>query len=200
MYLERVGRSGIQVGGPAGAGLALGLRPLPCIAAGYALGPLAGLTVMWLSWLAQSVSDPQFLWGLAFRIWLLMIIVGGPVCLAVELAVVTPLLLGFRRYRWRWLNGWSALGAGFAVGTVFPLIAASLAHAARSEWGLYDAVQASAGFGAVGTASALVFRLIAVGNEAHPRATRRFWSPGQVGLAQGRSVGEATVARAAGHH
>ncbi|MFI4934668.1 MAG: hypothetical protein ACHP7N_08630 [Caulobacterales bacterium] len=43
---------------------------------------------------------------------------GLPICVAVELAVVTPLLVAFNRYRWRWLNTWSGAAVGFSLGAL----------------------------------------------------------------------------------
>jgi hypothetical protein len=163
----------------------LELRPLPYIAAAYVLGPLVGLTAVWLFWVIPSVAGPPFQWRQALVIWLSMNVIGGAICLAVELAAVTPLLIGFRRHRWRWLNGWTAVTMGFVGGAVFGLITGSLPPSPNySEWGQYgvayvvNGVRTAAGWRAVfagslmpavvGAVAALVFRLIAVRAVSNP--------------------------------
>jgi len=146
----------------------LRLRRPAEIAWAYVLGPAAGLTVLWVLMLADSIVDPAH--GLAhiarlslafFYIYLL--IFGGLVCLAVELVVVTPLLLAFNRYRWRWLNGWTGAMIGFALAFLPALLLVVFAPspAARRPGGLAIAL-ASAAVGVVGLVAAGVFRLLAV--------------------------------------
>jgi len=162
----------------------LELRPLPQVVAGFVLGPVAGLTTLWLLWIA-----PDSPWPSALTIWGFMIILGGLACLAVELAVVTPLLLGYRRYRWKWLNGWSAVAIAFALGA-FCSLGAEVFEATHncpgcSEWGpngeayVIIGVTTAAGWrnwrdglapgalgaGMVGGIAALVFRLVALRTE-----------------------------------
>jgi hypothetical protein len=145
----------------------LRLRRPADIAWAYVLGPTAGLTVLWVLLLADSILDPAH--GLAhvarmslafFFIYLL--IIGGLVCLVVELVVVTPLLVGFHRYRWRWLNGWSAALIGFALAFTPALLLVVLApgHGPRPGW--IETIIACAAVGVVGLVAAGVFRLLAV--------------------------------------
>lgn len=155
----------------------LRLRRPAEIAWAYVLGPTAGLTVLWLLMLADSIVDPAH--GLAhiarlslafFYIYLL--IFGGLVCLVVELVVVTPLLVGFHRYRWRWLNGWTGALIGFALAFVPALAVVSLApsSAGHPRPGWLPTVLASAVVGLVGLAAAAVFRLLAVRTAAEGEA------------------------------
>jgi hypothetical protein len=159
----------------------LELRPLPRVVAGYVLGPVVGLSALWFVAILPSSPFPS-----ALMIWALMIALGGLVCFVVELAVVTPLLLGYRRYRWKWLNGWSAVVIAFALGALFSLgweVFDATHHCPGcSDWGpnsvAYELngvttaagwrvwrdglAPGAVGFGMVGGISALVFRLIAI--------------------------------------
>ena len=127
-------------------GESLELRPPLFVAAGYVLGPIAGLTALWLAWIVPAES-----FGLALIALPGLLVGGGAVCLFLELILVTPLLLGFRRHRWRWLNGWTGAAIGFAVGvlvttaidlvSLVPLDGVSL-------WGSGDAARVSNGVGA----------------------------------------------------
>ena len=137
------------------------------IAWAFVLGPTAGLTVLWVLLLADSILDPAH--GLAhvarmslafFFIYLL--IFGGLVCLIVELVVVTPLLVGFHRYRWRWLNGWTAALIGFALAFTPALLLVAFAPRQGPRPGLIETIIACATVGVVGLVAAGVFRLLAV--------------------------------------
>ncbi len=132
------------------------------------LGPAAGLTVLWLLMMLESIVDPAH--GLAhvarlslafFYIYLL--IFGGLVCLVVELVIVTPLLVGFHRYRWGWLNGWTGALIGFVLAfgpTLLLVVLAPTASAHRAGW--MATIAACAAVGLVGLIAAGVFRLLAV--------------------------------------
>lgn len=144
----------------------LQLRRPAEIAWAYVLGPAAGLTVLFVLMLAVGVVDPAH--GLArvarlslafFYIYLL--IFGGIVCLVVELVVVTPLLLAFSRYGWRWLNGWSGAAIGFALAFLPTLLVVELAPR-ETHGGLIATLIACAAVGVVGLVAAGVFRLLAV--------------------------------------
>src|ERR1700722_7202804 len=98
----------------------LRLRPPAVIALGFCLGPAAGLTALWMLMLVFAMLDPgrgrRNDEGLRFlffspSLW----IAGGIVCLVFELLFITPLLIGFHRHRWRWLNGWTGAAIGFAL-------------------------------------------------------------------------------------
>ena len=145
----------------------LRLRRPAEIAWAFVLGPAAGLTVLWVLMLADAILDPAH--GLAhvarlslafFFVYLL--IFGGLVCLVVELVFVTPLLVGFHRYRWRWLNGWTGALIGFALAFIPPLALVALAPGRGARPGWIETVLASAAVGVVGLVAAGVFRLLAV--------------------------------------
>jgi hypothetical protein len=140
------------------------------IAWAFVLGPTAGLTVLFVLMLAVGVADPTN--GLAriprmslafFYIYLL--IFGGLVCLLVELVVVTPLLIGFHRHRWRWLNGWTGAAIGFGLAFLPTLLVVAFAPARGGHTGWIGPIIASAAVGLVGLTAAGVFRLLAVHHE-----------------------------------
>jgi hypothetical protein len=141
---------------------ALELRPWPDIAVGYALAPFAGLAAMWLIWLVEMPSamldgnwtdEIEFFLGAA-GVWLI-----------VEFALLTPLLAGFRLYRWRWLNGWTGALLGALIGTAFAL----LVEPWVAEIGAVESLETETvleflvlPFGVAGAIWAFVLRLIAV--------------------------------------
>ncbi len=153
---------------PAGRRNPLQLRRPADIALAFVLGPAAGLTVLWVLMMIDSIVDPAH--GLAhvarlslafFYVYLL--IFGGLVCLIVELVIVTPLLVGFRRYRWGWLNGWTGALLGFVLAFLPALLLVVFTPtpgAHRAGW--LETILACAAVGVVGLTAAGVFRLLAV--------------------------------------
>jgi len=145
----------------------LRLRRPADIAWAFVLGPTAGLAVLWVLLLAVSILDPaQRLahvprMSLAF-FFVYLLIFGGLVCLIVELVFVTPLLVGFHRYRWRWLNGWTAAVIGFALAFTPAFLLVVLAPTPGPRPGWIETVIACAAVGVVGLVAAGVFRLLAV--------------------------------------
>ena len=148
----------------------LQLRRPAEIAWAFVLGPTAGLTVLFVLVLASMIVGgvplgvrlaPRM--TLAF-LYMYLLIFGGLVCLVVELVVVTPILMGFNRYRWRWLNGWTAALIGFALAfTPALLLLALLPFTAPAGAGLWLVrFVAAAAVGIVGLVAAAVFRLLAV--------------------------------------
>jgi hypothetical protein len=139
------------------------------IAWAYVLGPTAGLTALFVLMVIAFMVGPTpglphvARMSLAF-FYIYLLIFGGLVCLVVELLVITPLLIGFHRYRWRWLNGWTGALIGFALAfapTLFVVaLAPSPAGHARPGWPA--TVLAGAVVGVVGLTAAAVFRLLAV--------------------------------------
>lgn len=99
----------------------LELRSWGFVALGYLVAPVVSLTVLWL-YLVLPAFLPRASYGFdpaqAVTLWWLVQMFGGSACLIVEILVVTPILQGFRRYRWPWLNGWSAAAIGFALGAL----------------------------------------------------------------------------------
>ena len=115
-----------------------------------------------------------------------MIAFGGLACIAVELLIVTPILYGYQRYRWWWLNGSTAVAIAFAIGASCSLtwdILGAMHYAPDySEWGqggvayIINGARTEAGWlawwealaphaagaGMVGGIAALVFRALAI--------------------------------------
>jgi hypothetical protein len=164
------------------------LRSTRAIAAAYALAPLAGLAALLLAF-AVSAPHPER----TLAEWPAALVFGGAVCLIIELVVVTPLLLGYRAHRWRWLNGWTGVALGFVVGV---LASGTLAVLIFSDSGVYgygphnevlvaNGAWTPAGlrvgavglaifapqFGLGGAVAALVLRLMAVRAVPAPGAT-----------------------------
>lgn len=141
----------------------LELRSWRMVALGYAVAPLAGLTSLWAIYMFRWWRDPAATdWSKTYALWFLMIIVGGFFCLAVEVVFVTPILLAYRRYKWRWLNTWSASLIGFVLGSGIWLVL-GLADANDFDGLKLIRVLHEAGdMGVVGAVSAVAFRTIAV--------------------------------------
>ena len=152
---------------PPRAGNPLRLRRPAEIAWAYVLGTTAGLTALFVLMLLAGVLDPSHAFARAARMslaffFIYLLIFGGLVCLAVELVVVTPLLVGFHRYRWRWLNGWTGALIGFTLAFTPAFLLAALAPTRGPRPGWVELVAASAAIGVVGLVAAGVFRLLAV--------------------------------------
>jgi hypothetical protein len=162
----------------------LRLKSDPHIGVGLLFGPWAGLTVLWLMLVVPLTfqSGPAWAAPLAAMVVLYgyMMFFGVVVCLAVEAVTVVPLLLGFRRYRWRWLNGWTAALIGFSTGFGLALLVGAMPpvadfsqtgrsvtvlHGHRTLAGWIEVLNSSLMIGVVGLVAAIVFRLIAVERE-----------------------------------
>ena len=105
------------------AGKPLFPKPSISLEGAYLLSPLIAIGSLWVQTVVYDFLHPNwsFMRDLLVLPWLFMF--GGVICVAVEIFIVTPILLGFRRYRWRWLNGWSGSFAGFLTGAgVFLLL------------------------------------------------------------------------------
>jgi hypothetical protein len=151
---------------PSGRGMTksrLELRSVPMIGLAFVVGPVIALTCFWAIEVVLpgvAVADPSR----ALAYWIAYVGLGGPICLAVEAVVIVPILLGFQRYRWAWLNGWTAAAIGCAVGAIFWTVALILSTPAGPMKLLTEAVDP----GMVGLVAAIVFRLIAVCRSSAP--------------------------------
>jgi hypothetical protein len=148
------------------------------------LAPIVGLTAGWLVLAGPSLvtafADLLFPRSIppsaafahsvgGFIVWLMlfgMLFFGGMIGFFVELVLVTPLLIGYQRHRWAWLNGWSAVGLGSLVGLLSA--SATLGFAPPGLHGKtavspyhYNLVVGLSG-AAAGAVSALILRLMAV--------------------------------------
>ena len=140
----------------------LQLRDTDRVVAALIVGPVAGLLALWLCFV---VAEPRAIMrALLMLPWMFM--VGAPVCAIVEVLFVLPLLIGFRRHGWRWLNSWSAACLGFALSALpwLGLLILAQTFAPYStmpiKWG--ETIGTAALYGIVGLVAALVFRLMAV--------------------------------------
>jgi hypothetical protein len=161
---------------------ALELRSWWAVALGYVVAPLVALTALWLYLVVPGILSSEsggFKAAEALMIWGLIILFGGWACLTAEMLIVTPILIGFKRYRWRWMNGWSAVAIGFALGA-FPWFAFSawplsgvgqsyivggvqlISNGERTLAGWAQLFRDAAMMGGVGLIAAVVFLVIAV--------------------------------------
>ena len=94
---------------------------------------------------------------------------GVLVCLIAEFLFATPLLVGFSRYRWWWLNGWTACSIGFLI-AFLPVFGFDASPASGEVvdgvvvggGGWISLLRGAAPWGLAGFVMALTFRLIAV--------------------------------------
>ncbi len=150
----------------------LQLRPLSVIAVAYLVAPLVSVSALWLVWYGPWTVPT----GMSGYGWAALLFGGIPVCLIAELIFATPLLLGFSRFRWWWLNGWTACGLGFLI-AFLPVVAFDAAAPAnpgdlggvvlavnggRTAAGWISLLWLDAPWGLAGFTTALTFRLIAV--------------------------------------
>lgn len=145
------------------------LRSGGAVASAYILAPIAGIVSFWLVGIVYDIWNDQVhpireLLGLP---WLFL--VGGFICLIVEILVVTPLLLAFDHYRWTWLNGWTAAAIGFLVGGALPFALEARSVLNGDPFATWlQAILTGGAFGLVGLVFAVVFRLVAVKTEEQP--------------------------------
>jgi hypothetical protein len=154
----------------------LQLRAFPMIVAAYLIAPLVTVSELWLLWYGPWAVPTGMAWPQGGQAWALLLLGGVPVCLLAELVFATPLLVGFSRRRWWWLNGWTACALGFliaflpifALDTAGPVIGDTengvvfAAHGVRTAAGWISLLRGDAPWGLAGFTMALTFRLIAV--------------------------------------
>ena len=154
------------------------LRPWPYIVAAYLLAPLAAATPLWLLMLAIAALGRNTGMSTTWLTWIGLNLLGLVVGLPIELVVVTPLLIGFHRYRWRWLNGWTGAGLGFlavaAIGLIYMLAMglptpqsgpnrfSAFDHGVRTPMGWFVVIAVALFVGPFGVVPAWVLRLVAV--------------------------------------
>jgi hypothetical protein len=157
------------------------------VVAAYLVAPLVAVSGLWLAWYGPWAAPAG--WPFGGQAWALLFLAGVPGCLIAELVFATPLLIGFSRWRWWWLNGWTACALGlllaflpvFAVDALAPangdvvngVVLAE--HGARTAAGWLSLVRADAPWALAGLAIALTFRLIAV--RARPDESRGAGGP-----------------------
>jgi hypothetical protein len=127
----------------------------------YVVAPAASIALLWFGVSVFELSIGRYTLNDVLPNFPLMVGYGGVFGIFVELIVVTPLLLAFRRYRWDWFNVWWAGGAGFLLRvTGNQLLLAFLGRGRWFGWGsLLQSVLVS---GFVGVAAGAIFYLVAV--------------------------------------
>lgn len=130
----------------------------------YILAPLAGLSACWLCLVVDGLFKPGF--SILRYIFLLpwLFIFGIMLCAIAQFLVVAPILAGFKRYRWKWVNRWSASIIGFLI-SALPVLAIEIlpmrAHdLLLNHW--MEAITAAIYYGSVGLVGGLVFSFIAL--------------------------------------
>jgi hypothetical protein len=126
----------------------------------YLVAPFAGAVILWSCLTANDLwryGSSALARDFLFLLWIL--IYGTIACGIAELLFVIPFLFGFHRYRWKWLNGWTAALLGFLVGASIPF----LHHVSVVD--RPDQVLVSVCCGLVGVTIAMVFRLMAIAAE-----------------------------------
>ena len=145
---------------------------MPWIVAAYVVVPISAA----IAALARALAASHFQ---AELVWLLVLFCGlsAAAVLAAELVFVTPILVGFSRYRWRWLNGWSGGAVGIMTAMLVTgllqgglptanihqttiTIAANGALTVQTSWTDFLVSQAEAAI--LGLFIALTFRILAV--------------------------------------
>ncbi|QQQ18677.1 hypothetical protein JIP62_00530 [Brevundimonas vitis] len=112
--------------------------------------------MLWLVLLPTEFGN-----SLSISVLWLILTVGGWMSLAVEIFVITPLLIAHQRYRWGWLNGWTGTALGFFLGAApWPLML--LAFSDLDVLTVVAALDMAWKTGLVGATAAVVFRLLAV--------------------------------------
>jgi hypothetical protein len=178
----------VQSDGPNGfGGSRLELRSWPWIVTAYFVVPMLVAIETTIRVATTRSVEPPHPWLMA----LFVAFIAAAVLLA-ELIFVTPILVGFSRYRWRWLNGWSgcAIGAltamslaalttsGWPPGNmratndkaVYISVEANGALRVQTSWGTFLSYQVQGAV--IGAGIALTFRLLAA-RVADPGKTRR---------------------------
>jgi hypothetical protein len=146
----------------------LQFRAFPIVALAYLIAPLSSLTILSLVTsfaltLQTHTSEP--IMNIFLGDWLGFVVTGILPCLFVELIVVTPVLVVFRRYQWEWFRGWVICAGGFLTGVLF-VFALCAWDASVTGWSSnlfnYTFLILTLGAGLVGLAKALVFRMVAL--------------------------------------
>jgi hypothetical protein len=156
----------------------LELRSPPVVVAAYLLAAIAGGLMFELEFRildVMQVGTPIQAIHRSLQSAVETVLLTGVPLLAIEIVALTPILIGFARRRWRWLNGWTGVLMGALLGAVpsFLFFLRPNADGTSESLGLYQnggltlAGWAHAGnnailFGAVGATAALIFRVVAV--------------------------------------
>ena len=160
--------------------LAIGLAYLiAAIAGACALG--AQILIM------TSLETPRSsLLNNPFSIFISAAIFGVILCLCVEVILVTPLIIGFRRFKWGWVNPFTGITIGFLLGAVpaflvflipfegeLDVAMGYFAHGFPTWAGWMRAASDGLIFGFVGAVSAAVFWAIAIRSSAGQATARK---------------------------
>lgn len=149
------------------------------VALAYILGPLIGITAIYILTTIPDAYQPNVNFQAALMAWGLTLLFGGLLCLLVELLVIRPIIDFHQKTGGNWLNGCTGAALGFALGALpwfafstwelmspnyDELAAGALvaSHAVTTTQDWVDAATEALEFGSVGVVAAVVFRLVAV--------------------------------------
>jgi len=149
------------------SGNLLTLKPLPWVVLAYVVAPVVAIAFLVGSMpVLMSLGGPFDIRSLIGPM-ILFLIYGLPVAVLFELVVLTPLLFGYRHFRWRWLNGWTGAALAFAIiamaWILLTLVAAQATIITTATW--LGLLGMAAWMGSAAAAGAVTFRLIAVRRE-----------------------------------
>lgn len=136
---------------------ALILRPHRLVSA-YAIAPLFGVVV---AWLVECLASGGLLSvrSLFLLPWALML--GYPLILVTELALITPVVWAHRVYRFRWLNAFSACLIAATVGGILGFWFGSIPAAPGVHPPISGMFEMAVVTSATAVAVAFAFRMIA---------------------------------------
>lgn len=148
----------------------LELRSIRSIALGYFAGAVSGGLVGAFGILFMGPTDGK--WVTAFLATFVAVTI---ICMIVEVVIASPLLLLYRRYRWRFLNRWTATLLGIAIGAAPMLLVLSrpfpdgtseflgyFSEGHLTPSGYWRLLKGAAWSGSIGGASAATLALFAV--------------------------------------
>ena len=137
------------------------LGPRSDVVKAFVLSPFPAIATVWLCGVIGSVVARDFRIGLALLLIPWMLLFGMVLSVILELIVVVPLVAGFRRYRWRWVNRGSVALIGFLTGALPVAGIVALSPTGGGALPALNDLQLVVVFGLAGVAGAQTFAWIA---------------------------------------